>query len=208
MTIKNKFIKQVEVNMEKKQCLEELAPGLFEDGTLRKELLITPELLQTHLDVFNALPRNVKSLSAATHDGYVTITAEVSRRLTLFLNVPKQLVFTVSIEEFYLTSEKRKCVITLDGPVAERGHNFVVQLAVTLVEDLLIFLLMGKRVRFASRYTTSVLEWPRVEVDLDSIEEICEITDSLDNGELWDLVHINSAIVDVDGVRIPISEEI
>lgn len=191
--------------MDSIQRLEELAPGLFEDGNMRDELLITPDLLQTHLDVIPALPRNVKSLSAATHHGYVTVTAEVSRRLTLFLNVPQQLVFTVSIEEFTLTSEKRRCVLKLDGPVAERGHNFIVQLAVTLVEDLLIFLLMGKRVRFASHYTASVLEWPQVEVDLDSIEEICEITETLEGGKLWDLANIISAAIDEDGVRIPIA---
>lgn len=193
--------------MDSLKRLEELAPGLFHNGVLRDELLITPDLLQTHLDVISALPRNVKSLSAATHRGYVTVTAEVSHRLTLFLNVPQELVFTVSIEEFVLTSEMRRCVLKLHGPVAERGHNFIVQLAVTLVEDLLIFLLMGKRVRFASRYTASFLEWPRVEVDLDSIEEICEITDTLEGGKLWDLANITTASVDVDGVRIPIARE-
>ncbi len=192
--------------MDNIELLQNLAPGLFKNGELIEELIISPELFMEHLNVASALPRNVKHLSAENHDGYLMVSAQVSRRLSQFLNVPQELVFSVSIEKFCLTSVKRQCVLKLDGFV-NGGHNFAVQLAVTLVEDLLIFMLMGSRVRFASRYTSSKVEWPRVEIDLDTIEEIAEITNTLPGGELWNLVEIENAIICKDNICIPVRKK-
>lgn len=187
------------------QELQKVAPGLFESEKVREELWISPELFQEHLDIAAALPRNVRKLSAVCHNGYITVTAEVTQKLRLFLNLPEQVVFTVSIEEFILSKDKRRCILKLDGPIAERGRSFVVQLAVTLVEDLVIFLLRGKRERFANLFTESMFEWPLVEVNLDKITEVEEVES--EDPHVWDYITISNATVSQSGITVSLKSE-
>lgn len=184
---------------------ELIAPGLFENGKIRDELRISPELFQEHLEIAAALPRNVTKLSAVCHDGYITVTAEVTQKLRLFLNLPEKVVFTVSIEEFTLSHETRQCLLKLDGPIADRGKSFVVQLAVTLVEDLVIFLLRGKRERFADQFTESRFEWPLVEVNLGKISEVEEVES--EDPDLWNYITISNAMISENGISISLESE-
>jgi len=180
-------------------ALESVAPGLFAEGKVRSELLITPELFQQHLDVATALPKNITKVTALFNDDSVVISAEVSHRMALIMNGEKEFVFTIHIDEFHLSEERSNCSITLDGDIPERGEQFVGQIVVSFIEDLVIFLLMGKRERFASRYTESLFSWPSVTVDLSTIEEVGDI-------ENWEGIQIALNSVTSKGILLEISE--
>ncbi len=178
--------------------LESIAPGLFEDGHLRSELLITPELFQQHLDVVTALPKNITSVSVSFDNGQIDIVAHLTRRMVLFMDIPAVLSFTIMINEFHLSGELAICSIVLNGDISERAQHFVTQIVVSFIEDLVIFLLKGERVRYASRYTESIMDWPRVTVDLSSIEEVADI-------EEWGSITVINDSVSSKGIKLAIS---